>query len=278
MAQAMALDGSEVSRKSHGHERPRAVDRDWLFDLLLPARSFAGNGLRGAAYFDAMDKAENPRSEGRTVAQTLMESRAFVLLYESIARPTFVRIFGGPDHGMPSMKGEFRVYEGLLGLKERNGIWLDLSCGTGFSTAQMLRSAPASKHVGLDISAAMLDAAARTLAREEGRANVRLVRGDAYALPFTDNCFDGVNNAGSLHLYPDEVGAYGEVYRVLKPGAAFVASSMLESDRPLGKMFAKWTGVRRTHLSTLRSNLESVGFTQYKLICFGDIFVVSVVK
>jgi demethylmenaquinone methyltransferase/2-methoxy-6-polyprenyl-1,4-benzoquinol methylase len=71
---------------------------------------------------------------------------------------------------------------------------LDVACGTGFLTRHLRAEV-----VGLDASAAML-----RQAREQAPA-ARLVRGDAFALPFPDASFGRVFAAHFYgHLLPDE--------------------------------------------------------------------------
>jgi len=49
---------------------------------------------------------------------------------------------------------------------------------------------------------------------------VSAVFADAHNLPFRDNYADIIVSRGSYHIWEDKVQAFGEIYRVLKPGAA----------------------------------------------------------
>lgn len=93
---------------------------------------------------------------------------------------------------------------------------LDLGCGTGNYTAALSERGLAM--VGVDISRTML-----TAARTKG---LTLAQGDAAALPFADGAFDGVTAVLCLHHIADRTMAIREVFRVLKPGTAFVAFSI----------------------------------------------------
>jgi len=53
-------------------------------------------------------------------------------------------------------------------------------------------------------------------------ANVRFQQGDAQALPFPDAGFDLVLSQFGVMFFPDRVGAYREVRRVLRPGGRFL--------------------------------------------------------
>ena len=74
---------------------------------------------------------------------------------------------------------------------------LDLGCGTGALTAQVLEQDPRRQVTGLDLSEQML---AQARARLGDRVN--LVQGDSEHLPFPDQSFDVVYCCDSFHHYP----------------------------------------------------------------------------
>lgn len=97
---------------------------------------------------------------------------------------------------------------------------LDVGCGTGRLTAQLAAAAGRGLVVGLDPSPAMLAQAREWLARQAPR--VRLVRGDAAALPFAET-FDAVFSAATLHWVRDHTAAFRSIFRALRPGGRLVA-------------------------------------------------------
>ncbi|MBN9013330.1 MAG: class I SAM-dependent methyltransferase, partial [Rhizobiales bacterium] len=92
---------------------------------------------------------------------------------------------------------------------------------------------------GIDLT----DAAIRTT-REHLRAiglsvpGDHLRRGDAESLDFADETFDLVWSWGVLHHSPDTAAAFGQVYRVLKPGG--VVKAMVYHSRSWTTLFY-WT-------------------------------------
>ncbi|NMN97908.1 demethylmenaquinone methyltransferase [Antrihabitans stalactiti] len=89
---------------------------------------------------------------------------------------------------------------------------LDLAAGTGVSTVELGRSG--AWCVAADFSKGMLKAG---LARR-----VPMVAGDAVALPFDDNVFDGVCISFGLRNVADFDGGLAELARVTKPGGRLV--------------------------------------------------------
>jgi ubiquinone/menaquinone biosynthesis C-methylase UbiE len=63
---------------------------------------------------------------------------------------------------------------------------------------------------------------ARGSARAAGLENVEVRIGDAMSLPLDDASVDVVLSNGVLNLTPDKSVAYGEVFRVLRPGGRFL--------------------------------------------------------
>lgn len=97
---------------------------------------------------------------------------------------------------------------------------LDVGCGPGFLTADLLADVgPEGDVVGIDSSPVML-AAATQRCREH--ANASFQPGSATALPVPDGAFDRVLCVQVLEFVPDTAAALGELHRVLRPGGRAV--------------------------------------------------------
>jgi ubiquinone/menaquinone biosynthesis C-methylase UbiE len=105
---------------------------------------------------------------------------------------------------------------------------LEVGPGYGATTDVLSESAPQLTSVEIDeeLAAFLTD-------RFADKENVEIVRGDATALPYDDDRFTGAACFTMLHHVPtaelqDQL--FAEVARVLRPGAALVASDSLGSD------------------------------------------------
>ena len=94
---------------------------------------------------------------------------------------------------------------------------LDVGCGTGMLSKQLLGAFHSCRLTGVDLSPAMVERARAHLA---GRAEVR--EADAERLPFHDGAFDLVVCNDSFHHYPDPDRAAFQMWRVLRKGGALV--------------------------------------------------------
>ncbi|MEM6283495.1 MAG: class I SAM-dependent methyltransferase, partial [Chloroflexota bacterium] len=92
----------------------------------------------------------------------------------------------------------------------------DLGSGSGAFTV-LLQREHGIRAVGLDISDRLIRYAQREY------PDVEFMVGDVEQLPFDDNSVDGALLSGIIHHFPDPTKFAEEVYRVLKPGTAFVA-------------------------------------------------------
>lgn len=95
---------------------------------------------------------------------------------------------------------------------------LETAAGTGIVTEAMAEAVPEAEIVATDLNQAMLDVAAARI----GAPNVAFRQADAQSLPFEDGSFDAVVTQFGVMFFPDRIGAYREVLRVLKPGGAFL--------------------------------------------------------
>ncbi|MEZ4359387.1 MAG: methyltransferase domain-containing protein [Kofleriaceae bacterium] len=204
--------------------------------------------------------------------QRFMHSQLVARIYDRTWRPAFVRLFAGRGASaeLGGVGGEMFIHKHSLAIEERDGPWLDLSCGPGAFTRALGAAAPGALVVGLDISQAMLEVAAE---RTQAYSNVVLVQGDAHALPFAEASFGGVNNAGALHVYDDPEQVFREVWRVLRPGGIYVGSTFAEAPSLLGKVAARAAGIRRFAPTALRSWLQRLGFSDYEDLRVGGAII-----
>ena len=149
---------------------------------------------------------------------------------------------------------------------------LDLGVGPGTSALEMARADPARRHVGVDVSAAMLRRAARR-ARAAGVA-LALIRADALALPVRSGAFDAATGHSFLYLLDDAAAALEEVRRVVRPGGRVAFLEPRHGDARLGEALrggprhgvamALWRGMSRLHRrydeATLPALLARAGF------------------
>ena len=103
---------------------------------------------------------------------------------------------------------------------------------------------PSGHAIGIDMTESMADRA-RASARALGFEHVEVRVGDALDVPVDSDSADFVISNGVLNLAPDKRQAFGEVFRILKPGGQFlyadiiVASELSESIR---RDIDLWTG------------------------------------
>lgn len=147
------------------------------------------------------------------LGQRFMEAPAVARIYEGFFRPMFTRLGSSIS---------YQEEEAWLAqwFRPKDGIVLDLACGTGRYAAALSDQVGAERVVGLDLSSAMLERARWNLA-ERGHGKVRLARASALALPFQSAALGAVNCFGALHLFPDPSRAISEIGRVLAPGGTF---------------------------------------------------------
>jgi ubiquinone/menaquinone biosynthesis C-methylase UbiE len=94
---------------------------------------------------------------------------------------------------------------------------LDVGCGTGFSSAAMLRRFDVSTLVGVDPAEGMLAVFATKLG-DFPDVRVELRAEDVMTMGVADGAFDAVISAMALHWFVDKPGAVARMARALRPG------------------------------------------------------------
>jgi len=102
-----------------------------------------------------------------------------------------------------------------------SGHVLELAAGTGIVTRALARTLPAPVAItATDLNPAMLDQARS----HAGLERVQWQEADALSLPFADQQFDHIVCQFGVMFFPDEVAAFREAMRVLRPGGRFLFS------------------------------------------------------
>jgi arsenite methyltransferase len=150
---------------------------------------------------------------------------------------------------------------------------LDVGCGPGFYSTELLEQVGASGEVvGIDRSPQMLAAARQ---RSEGYPNVVFHEADATALPVEDASFDAALSVQVLEYVADVTRALAEMHRALRSGGRVVvwdvdwSTVSIHSQDPsrTRRVLEIWDG----HLAhpalprTLAPQLRSVGFEDVRV-------------
>lgn len=141
---------------------------------------------------------------------------------------------------------------------------LDVGCGTG-SLALILATDAGEVH-GLDLSPGMIDIA-RGKAGDQGVDNAHFHVGDLGRFDaFEPGELDVVCAYSLLHLVPDRTATLGRMLELLRPGGAFVASTVCLTPFPYGLMLPvmRWLGkaphVKIVSHDAMVREIEAAGF------------------
>jgi len=97
---------------------------------------------------------------------------------------------------------------------------LDIACGTGDLSFEILRQIPDANITGIDLAKPMLDIFEEKA--KERKALIAIEEGDVEALRFADNTFDAITIGFGTRNFTRLDVAFKEIHRVLKPGGIFI--------------------------------------------------------
>ncbi len=103
---------------------------------------------------------------------------------------------------------------------------LDVATGTCDLAVEAARRHPDIRVVGADLVPEMMVRGRAKIRRSGLSSRVRLVQGDALALPFEDGAFDAAAVAFGIRNMPDRVAALREMARVVAPGGLVLVLEM----------------------------------------------------
>ena len=168
--------------------------------------------------------------------------------------------------GYMSPGGAAEVAALVAGLEIEGRDVLDVGCGLGGPSVDLVANHGAGRVTGIDTQAAQI-ACARALADRRGVADrVSFRRVDPGSLLFADATFDVVFSMGALMQIAGKPALIAEVFRVLRSGGAFTANDLLRPDdgpAPTGLVeFVETAGLiyHWASLATTRGALDGAGF------------------
>ena len=198
-----------------------------------------GNQATNGAHPDVRQyESDFTEAKGGTTEIKRTESRKIAELYYDLVTDFYEFGWGRSFHFAPRVPGEsFKAslarHEHFLAhsLGLRPGmVAADIGCGVGGPLIEIARFSGA-KIVGINANAYQLERA-RKLTDEAGLAHLaEFLHCDFADIDAPDNSFDAVYDIEATCHAPDKVSVYGEVFRVLKPGACFGAYEYCMTDR-----------------------------------------------
>lgn len=158
---------------------------------------------------------------------------------------------------------------GRLGVNRGDTI-IDCGCGIGGPARNIARFTGANIK-GITINQFQVNRC-NTLSAQQGLSGqVEAIQGDFLKLPFADNSVDGAYAIEATCHAPDRTKVFGEIYRVLKPGATFACYEWCHTDkydgnnaehRRISHAIAEGDGLPDIcHTSVCDDAMKKVGFT-----------------
>jgi SAM-dependent methyltransferase len=160
----------------------------------------------------------------------LAEMPSMGLIYETHARPNFLRLCGSNwgDTVTPATEDDYIAQH----VRPVDGPVLDIAAGAGRWTEVLAETVGAERVIALDLNPPMLSMLRARLTR------VPAIRASAAPLPFNDASLGAVLCWNALQAFPAEAPAtIAEVGRCLRPGGTFTLMTYRNSDDPVYRYF-----------------------------------------
>jgi demethylmenaquinone methyltransferase/2-methoxy-6-polyprenyl-1,4-benzoquinol methylase len=122
------------------------------------------------------------------------------------------------------------------------GRYLDVGCGTGDVSIEILRQAPGSTVIGIDRSEKMLEIGRTKITQAGLQDSISLDVADVLDLNFPDDNFDGAITSFCIRNVTDRRRGIEEIRRVVRPGGLLVILELTEPTgwlmKPLFRIYA----------------------------------------
>ena len=156
-------------------------------------------------------------------------------------------------------------------LASRTGIGIDVGSGPGTLIIELCRRTKL-HWINADINPHFFPHFYENAEKQGFGHRVSAICADAHKLAFRDNYADIIVSRGSFHFWKDKAKAFGEIYRVLKPGAvAYIGRGFPENLPPetARNIRSKQSGkmnydVDKTE-NELRKTMDKLGIKKYNI-------------
>ena len=141
--------------------------------------------------------------------------------------------FPGPD---TEAQMAIDYFAPVAALANPSSVIVDMSCATGLFTRRLAKSGTYGRVLGCDYSDSMLTEARRRIKADPElspkslkNTSLDLVRLDVGQIPMRTESVDCLHAGAAMHCWPDLDAAASEIYRVLKPGGRYFATTFLST-------------------------------------------------
>merc|ERR1712157_305402 len=134
--------------------------------------------------------------------------------------------------GFPGVEKEFEMvhdyFRPVVSGVDKSVV-VDMSCATGLMTRRLSFSGEYTRIIGCDYSQSMLQEARRRIrsATTLKKNPIELIRCDVAEIPIQNEKVDALHAGAAMHCWPDVSNGLTEIYRVLKPGGRYFATTFL---------------------------------------------------
>jgi len=135
--------------------------------------------------------------------------------------------------GFPGIDKEFELVKDYFSPctpDKESSVVIDMSCATGLMTRRLLNSGKYGRVIGCDYSDAMLNEAStriRPIELNSEKTRLNLVRCDVAKMPMQAGSVNALHAGAAMHCWPELEDSLAEIYRVLKPGGRYFATTFL---------------------------------------------------
>lgn len=114
------------------------------------------------------------------------------------------------------------------------GVLLDVACGTGDVALEIIRQKGSGVNVfGIDFSTSMLTLAKDKIDTKDAYANIHMLAGNAFNLPFRKKTFDAITIAFGIRNINDKLSVMKEFHARLKTGGMLLVLELATPDKGL---------------------------------------------